>query len=73
MARLATRSRCEARILAIVDSWVAITSDRPHRARVSQEEARRRLQTAAGTQLDQRLVEVFLRDVVTSEPVAKSA
>ena len=63
----------EARILAIVDSWVAITSDRPHRARVSPEEARRRMQSAAGTQLDQRLVEVFLRDVVTSEPVAKSA
>jgi HD-GYP domain-containing protein (c-di-GMP phosphodiesterase class II) len=63
----------EARILAIVDSWVAITSDRPHRARVSPEEARRRLQSAAGTQLDQRLVEVFLRDVVTGESVAKSA
>jgi HD-GYP domain-containing protein (c-di-GMP phosphodiesterase class II) len=63
----------EARILAIVDSWVAITSDRPHRARVSQDEARRRLQSAAGTQLDPRLVDVFLRDVITNEPVSKSA
>jgi HD-GYP domain-containing protein (c-di-GMP phosphodiesterase class II) len=63
----------EARILAIVDSWVAITSDRPHRARVSPEEARRMLRSAAGTQLDARLVEVFLREVVGSEPVAKSA
>ena len=63
----------EARILAIVDSWVAITSDRPHRARVSQDEARRRLQSAAGTQLDKHLVDVFLREVVTNEPIAKSA
>jgi HD-GYP domain-containing protein (c-di-GMP phosphodiesterase class II) len=63
----------EARILAIVDSWVAITSDRPHRARVSQEEARRMLRSAAGTQLDPRLVDIFLNDVITNEPVAKSA
>jgi HD-GYP domain-containing protein (c-di-GMP phosphodiesterase class II) len=63
----------EARILAIVDSWVAITSDRPHRARVSPEEARRRLQSAAGTQLDAELVEIFLREVISNEPVAKSA
>ena len=37
-----------------------MTTDRPYRKRLSLEEARRRLEDAAGTQFDPRVVEVFL-------------
>jgi HD-GYP domain-containing protein (c-di-GMP phosphodiesterase class II) len=54
----------EARILNLVDTYVAITSDRPHRQRADAAEARRMLRSAAGTQLDTHLVDVFLKDVI---------
>jgi putative nucleotidyltransferase with HDIG domain len=54
----------EARILAIADAYAAITSDRPHRPKAEGDEARDRLEGAAGTQLDSDLVEAFLRQVV---------
>ena len=63
----------EARILDIVDTYVAITSDRPHRARAGIDEARRMLRSAAGTQLDPDLVEIFLREVADADqPRAQS-
>ena len=42
----------ESRILAIADSYVAITSDRPHRPKAEGKEARERLLSGAGAQLD---------------------
>jgi len=54
----------EARILAVADAYVAITSDRPHRPKVEGDEARSRLEGAAGTQLDADLVEAFQRQVI---------
>jgi HD-GYP domain-containing protein (c-di-GMP phosphodiesterase class II) len=54
----------EARILAVVDFWVGVTSDRPHRKRMDAAEARRQLRAAAGTHLDVDLVDIFLREVV---------
>lgn len=54
----------ESRILAVVDAYVAITSDRPHRRRMGPQDAQRQLRAAAGTQLDPELVDVFLREVV---------
>lgn len=54
----------EARMMAIADAYVAMTSDRPHRAKVEPGEAKKRLRAAAGTQLDGDLLEVFLRKVV---------
>jgi len=54
----------ESRILAIADAHVAITSDRPHRPKAEGDEARERLEHAAGTQLDADLVEAFLRQVI---------
>ncbi len=54
----------ESRILAVADAYVAITSDRPHRPRANKADAARRLGSAAGSQLDAELVEVFLRQVV---------
>lgn len=54
----------EARILAIADAYVSMTSDRPHRERAEPADAKRRLRGASGTQLDAGLVDVFLREVV---------
>ncbi len=54
----------EARILAIADAYVAITSDRPHRRRAGREDGLRRLASAAGSQLDDRLVEMFVGRVI---------
>ncbi len=50
-----------ARIIAIADAFVAITSDRPYRRRRSREEAIRTLEQGAGKQWDAALVERFLR------------
>lgn len=54
----------EARILAVADAYVAITSDRPHRPKAEGEEANTRLRSAAGNQLDADLVDAFLRQVI---------
>lgn len=70
-----------ARIFAVVDAWDAMTNDRPYRAALTPEEARRRLQEAAGTQFDPIVVEVFLerqplltelaqREVLQNPPLA---
>jgi diguanylate cyclase (GGDEF)-like protein/putative nucleotidyltransferase with HDIG domain len=50
-----------ARILAIGDAFSAMTTTRPYRKALSVEEALRRIGDAAGTQLDERLVERFIR------------
>jgi HD-GYP domain-containing protein (c-di-GMP phosphodiesterase class II) len=54
----------ESRILAIADTYVAMTSDRPHRPRSDGMDAVRRLRRAAGTQLDAKLVDLFVERVV---------
>jgi len=51
----------ESRIIFVCDAFDAMTNDRPYRRRLPTEEACRRLQEAAGTQFDPRVVEVFLR------------
>ena len=55
----------ESRILAIADSYVAITSDRPHRPKAEGKEARERLLSGAGAQLDAELVDLFLTKVLS--------
>ncbi|MBI2939900.1 MAG: HD-GYP domain-containing protein [Chloroflexi bacterium] len=52
-----------ARILAVADSFDAMTSDRPYRAGMTFERAVRELQQHAGTQFDPRVVEAFLRSI----------
>jgi HD-GYP domain-containing protein (c-di-GMP phosphodiesterase class II) len=59
----------EARILAIADAYVAITSDRPHRPRATEAEARRQLRAASGTQLDRDLVDAFLSSINIKQAV----
>ena len=50
----------EARILAIADSFEAMTSARPYRPALSLEEVIKELQKGAGIQFDPKLVEVFI-------------
>jgi diguanylate cyclase (GGDEF)-like protein len=48
----------ESRIILVCDAYHAMTTDRPYRRRLPQEEAVRRLEEGAGTQFDPRVVEV---------------
>jgi HD-GYP domain-containing protein (c-di-GMP phosphodiesterase class II) len=50
----------EARILAVVDTYVAVTSERPYRSALSDDDAIEVLQGGSGTQLDPKLVQLFI-------------
>lgn len=50
-----------ARVLAVCDAYVAMTSNRPHRARLSSFEALAELRAKAGTEFDPRVVREFMR------------
>jgi len=54
----------EARIVAVAECWIAMTSPRPHRPALSEAEALRELEAAAGHHLDARLIDA-LRSVLT--------
>jgi putative two-component system response regulator len=49
-----------ARIISVVDAWDAMTTDRPYRRSLGQEEAVRRLKAGAGSQWDPAVVDCFL-------------
>lgn len=48
------------RILAIADSWDAMTADRPYRRALTKSEAGRELRDGKGIQFDEMLVDLFL-------------
>jgi HD-GYP domain-containing protein (c-di-GMP phosphodiesterase class II) len=50
-----------ARILAVCDSYVAMTSDRPHRPKLNPIAALNELRSGAGTIYDARVVRVFVK------------
>lgn len=52
-----------ARIIAVVDAYNAMTTERPYRDAMSHEKAVAELRRCAGTQFDPQVVEVFLRVV----------
>ena len=52
-----------ARIIAVADSFQAMTSDRPYRKGMPQEEALAEIQRCAGTQFDPEIVAVFLKNI----------
>jgi diguanylate cyclase (GGDEF)-like protein len=54
-----------ARILSVGDAFSAMTTSRPYRKALSVSEALRRLEDAAGSQLDERLVTVFVSAIET--------
>lgn len=55
-----------ARILAVGDTFSAMTTTRPYRKALSLEEALKRLGDAAGTQLEERLVAAFIEGIETA-------
>ncbi len=56
-----------ARILAVGDAFSAMTTSRPYRKAMSIQEALHRLEDAAGTQLDPRLVAAFVSGIETAD------
>jgi diguanylate cyclase (GGDEF)-like protein/PAS domain S-box-containing protein len=54
----------ECRMLAIVDSYDAMTNDRPYRKAMKQQDAIFELRRCAGTQFDPHLVETFIKLVI---------
>ena len=56
----------ESRIILVCDAYHAMTTDRPYRKRLSQEEALRRLDEGAGTQFDPAVVDVCKRVLAES-------
>jgi HD-GYP domain-containing protein (c-di-GMP phosphodiesterase class II) len=52
-----------ARVLAVADTFDVLTNDRPYRQAMTKEEACEELKRVAGTQLDEEIVEVFVRAV----------
>jgi diguanylate cyclase (GGDEF)-like protein len=56
-----------ARILAVGDAFSAMTTTRPYRKAMSIQEALHRLEDAAGSQLDPRLVTAFVNGIETAE------
>jgi len=52
----------QGRIMAIVDVYDALTTDRPHRAKKTHEEAVEIIGNSGGTQFDPDLVDVFLEN-----------
>lgn len=57
----------ESRIIAVADSFDAMTSDRPYRDALSIDEALKELQINSGTQFDPQIVDVFVKLVRTDK------
>lgn len=57
----------ESRIISIVDSYDAMTSERSYQGALSEEEAITELKKNAGTQLDAELVSVFINKVLRNQ------
>lgn len=53
-----------ARIISIADAYEVMTSDRPYRKAMDKEKAMSILQENAGTQFDEYLVSVFLKEII---------
>ena len=57
-----------ARVIAVVDSYDAMTSDRPYRAALSMAQALRILSDGRGRQWDATLVDAFVRHLTAAQP-----
>ncbi len=61
----------EARIVAVADSFSAMTAERPYRARMPVEDACREIEVCAGTQFDPGVVAAFVAAVRHRPPVPR--
>ena len=57
----------EARILAVADAYVAMTSERPYRAALDHDAARNELRKHSSEQFDSRVVEAFIESLAREE------
>jgi len=62
-----------ARIITIVDAYDAMTTDRPYRAALRQDEVIRRLNGGRGTQFDPEMLDVFLELISAGKLAAATA
>lgn len=62
-----------ARIVFVCDAYNAMTTNRPYRAAMSQEDALNELATNAGTQFDATVVDALAAVIEQGEPVARGA
>lgn len=53
----------EARVMAIIDSYDAMTTDRPYQKAKTKEEALKELEQCAGTQFDPELTKIFIQEL----------
>jgi HD-GYP domain-containing protein (c-di-GMP phosphodiesterase class II) len=60
-----------ARIIAVADTWDAMTSDRPYRKALDRQIAVDEMKRSSGTQLDPTIVGAFLRAVERGEESVK--
>ena len=60
-----------ARVLAVVDTYEAMTSDRPYRKALTDDEALEELKKAAGTQFDPKVVKLFANILKGSRPASR--
>jgi two-component system cell cycle response regulator len=61
------------RIIAVVDAFVAMATDRPYQRAVSDEEALAELRRHAGAQFDPQVVEAFVRTLAEPHPARRAA
>jgi len=61
------------RVLAVVDAWESMTSGRPYREPVAEEDAIAELRRCAGTQFDPRVVEEFVALLAEQTAAEKAA
>lgn len=60
----------ESRIICLIDSYIAMISDRPYRKALSHEEAVQQIRDGAGKEFDPRLVKLFLSILEKEAPTA---
>jgi diguanylate cyclase (GGDEF)-like protein len=63
----------ESRIIALVDAYIAMTSDRPYRSAMTHDETVAQLKEEAGTKWDPRLVKIFLSLLEKDQEMAEAA
>jgi HD-GYP domain-containing protein (c-di-GMP phosphodiesterase class II) len=61
-----------ARVLAVADTFDAMTSDRPYRRGTSHERALAEIEAGSGAQFDPAVVEAFVRAMRVTEPARRA-